>query len=149
MNLFLLASLARQAAAMHCDKHCIKMILETTQLLYTAWWFGREHVEWAPCKYDPYRATHKNHPSAIWVRLHPNHYQWALRLGFELCQEYTRPLSGVSRNNYKSILSTSLLNLGQQNVWIVSLFFATCAGPSYDIMCVPIMAYLPEIHHKE
>ena len=39
--------------------------------------------------------------------------------------------------------------LGQQNVWIVSLFFATCAGPSYDIMCVPIMAYLPEIHHKE
>lgn len=90
MNLFLLASLARQAASMHCDKHCIKMILETTQLLYTAWWFGREHVEWAPCKYDPYRATHKNHPSAIWVRLHPNHYQWALRLGIELCQEYTR-----------------------------------------------------------
>jgi len=39
--------------------------------------------------------------------------------------------------------------LGQESLWIVSLFFATCAGPSYDIMCVPIMAYLPEIHHKE
>lgn len=90
MNLFLLAACAIEAATMHCDKHCIKMILETTQLLYTAWWFGREQVDWADCPYAPYRATHRNHPSAIWVRLHPSHYQWALRLGLALCEEYTR-----------------------------------------------------------
>jgi hypothetical protein len=46
-----------------------------------------------------------------------------------------------------SVLGMSIL--GQHNLWIGSLFFATCAGPSYDVMCVPIMAYLPEIHHDE
>ena len=91
MNLFLLASLARQAATMHCDKHCIKMILETTQLLYTAWWFGRDSLplpELDTCPYDPYIPTHKNHPSAIWVRASPTHYHWLLELGFALCKEY-------------------------------------------------------------
>ena len=89
MNLFVLAVLASEAAKYHCDKHCIKMILEVCQLLYTAHWFGRTSVEWAPSKYPPYKPTHKNHPCAIWVRADKSHYDWALDLGLELCQEYT------------------------------------------------------------
>ena len=34
MNLFLLATTLKECAANHCDKHCIKMILELTQMLY-------------------------------------------------------------------------------------------------------------------
>lgn len=37
MNLFALSGSAAKAAAYHCDKHLVKMILETCQLLYTAW----------------------------------------------------------------------------------------------------------------
>lgn len=91
MNIFLLDILASTAAAYHCDKHCIKMILETTQLLYTAWWFGRDYLpspELDPCPWDPYRATHHNHPSAIWARASDAHYHWLLELGYALCKQY-------------------------------------------------------------
>lgn len=91
MNIFLLDVLTAMCASYHCDKHCIKMILETTQLLYTAWWFGRQSLplpELDTCEFDPYRPTHANHPSAIWARADTGHYHWLLDLGFALCKEY-------------------------------------------------------------
>jgi len=39
--------------------------------------------------------------------------------------------------------------MGSENVWITSILFSTTCGTFYDFMCVPIMAFLPEIHHKE
>ena len=97
MNIFLLHILSSLAAADHCDKHCIKMILETTQLLYSAWWYGREVFplpELDPCPYEPYKPTHKNHPSAIWTRDAPEHYEWLLQLGYALCKEYYQRYGG-------------------------------------------------------
>lgn len=91
MNIFILDMVTALCASYHCDKHCIKMILETTQLLYTAWWFGRETLplpELDSCEFNPYRSTHVNHPSAVWARADPNHYLWLLDLGFALCKEY-------------------------------------------------------------
>ena len=58
MNLFLLATTIRKCVEYHCDKHCIKMILELTQMLYSAWWFGRHTFplpELDPSPNDPYR----------------------------------------------------------------------------------------------
>ncbi len=92
MNLFLLHSLPQIAAMQHCDKHCVKMILEICQLLYTSWWCNHGKVkklENDPCPHDVYKCTHKNHPSAIWVRVNPKHYDWALELGLCLCRQYT------------------------------------------------------------
>jgi hypothetical protein len=104
MNLFLLDANAIKAAISHCDKHCVKMILETTQLAYTAWHVNRPGiVEVAatvtadPCPHKPYKCTHKNHPSAKWVRAHSSHYKWALQLGFALCKEYTRRYGKVHK----------------------------------------------------
>lgn len=91
MNLFLLASTLRKCAEYHCNKHCVKMILELTQMLYTAWWFGRDTFplpELDPLPNDPYRPTHKNHPVSVWVRASPKHYQWTLDLAFELVRQY-------------------------------------------------------------
>jgi hypothetical protein len=122
MNLFLLHENAIKAALVHCDKHCVKMILETCQILYTAWHVNRpddfffvkvnqkpkmlaplakiiKDLKQAddlrlfdndPCPYKPYKCTHKNHPSAKWVRAHKAHYDWAIELGLGLCAEYTR-----------------------------------------------------------
>lgn len=104
MNLFLLHTNALKAAIDHCDKHCVKMILETTQLLYSAWHVNQPGVleisrviASDPCPWKPYRCTHKNHPSAKWVRARRSHYKWAISLGFSLCTEYTRRYGKVHK----------------------------------------------------
>ena len=80
MNIFYLHRLASVCAKYHCDKHVIKMILETAQLLCSAVWvYGNE---------APYRLTHKNHPSAIWARANKQNWLWLKDLGLELCKEY-------------------------------------------------------------
>jgi len=60
MNIFFLDFDTEKCAKYHCDKHVVKMILETAQLLCgTHWVIGSE---------APYKLSHKNHPCAIWTR---------------------------------------------------------------------------------
>ena len=81
MNIFYLDKNPKLCAQYHVDRHVVKMILETAQLLSTAHWLtGGE---------GPYRVTHKNHPSAIWARSNKSNYNWLCKLGLELCKEYT------------------------------------------------------------
>lgn len=83
MNIFFLSLIPSTCAQMHVDKHVIKMILETTQLLCSAHYMVKS--EYIPC----YKLTHKNHPSAIWTRKSKGNYEWLCKLGEELCKEYT------------------------------------------------------------
>ena len=83
MNIFFLSLIPSTCAQMHVDKHVIKMILETTQLLCSAHYMVKS--EFIPC----YKLTHKNHPSAIWTRKSKGNYKWLCKLGEELCKEYT------------------------------------------------------------
>ena len=85
MNIFFLDFNPRRAAEYHCDKHVVKMILETAQLLYCVHWML--HPEDMPL--DAYRKTHPNHPCAIWARESIDNYMWLCELGIELCHEYT------------------------------------------------------------
>jgi hypothetical protein len=84
MNIFYLHVLARKAAQYHCDKHVVKMILETAQLLYSAHW------ELCPAGLSSvaYRKTHCNHPCSIWARESLSNYRWLADLGYWLCKEY-------------------------------------------------------------
>ncbi len=88
MNIFYLSQDPVDAARQQCDKHVVKMILETAQLLSTA---HREldGDDWAD-GVGLYKRTHKNHPSAIWVRASHYHYQWTFYHFRALCEEYTR-----------------------------------------------------------
>jgi hypothetical protein len=81
MNIFYLHHVPQVAAIYHCDKHVVKMIIETAQLLSTA---HHEHGSHAT-----YKPTHKNHPSAIWARESAYHYMWLFNLLEECCKEYT------------------------------------------------------------
>lgn len=83
MNIFLLHLNPVICAMMHLDKHVVKMILETCQLLCSAHWVTNS--TYIPC----YKLTHKNHPSAIWTRESKGNYEWLCSLGLELCKEYT------------------------------------------------------------
>ena len=84
MNIFYLSDCPQEAAESHNDKHCVKMILESAQMLSTA------HRELDGDVPDIlYKSTHKNHPSTIWTRSSKQHYDWLYRLFRQLSAEYT------------------------------------------------------------
>lgn len=81
MNIFFLDFDTQKCAQYHCDKHVVKMILETAQLLC-----GVHHMSGGNA---PYKLSHKNHPCAIWSRESLSNYLYLCDLGLELCKEYT------------------------------------------------------------
>jgi hypothetical protein len=85
MNIFVLSIIPREAAEYHCDKHVVKMILETAQLLYCSHWIT--NPDNVPT--TAYRKTHVNHPCSVWARESAENYRWLAELGLSLCQEYT------------------------------------------------------------
>lgn len=105
MNLFFLSRRARRAARFHCNRHVVKMILETAQLLSTAHRVldGSNTIQLADGSTTParkgtlpdlredvlYRLTHVNHPCAVWVRQTRSNYLWAFDLLEALLEEYT------------------------------------------------------------
>ena len=104
MNIFYLNKDPKICAQEHVDKHCVKMILETAQLLSTAHRVldgtetvglsqsGRKAKHWLLSDDRDsilYSATHINHPSAVWCRQSLPNYQWLHNLLVELCTEYT------------------------------------------------------------
>lgn len=83
MNIFLLHWNPKIAAQYHCDKHVVKMIIETAQLLYSAHWTLNSQL---PA--NAYKLAHKNHPCSIWTRASITNYMWLASLGLWLCKEY-------------------------------------------------------------
>lgn len=91
MNIFVLDIDIKKCAEYHNDKHVIKMILESAQLLC-----GVHHVtDQSPHNHHkstyqvPYKLSHKNHPCSIWARESLTNYLWLCELGLELSKEYT------------------------------------------------------------
>jgi len=87
MNIFYLDRDPEIAAQMMCDKHVVKMILESAQMLSTAHRVldGDEHANNA----GMYKMAHKNHPSTIWVRANSENYDWLQQHMEALMTEYT------------------------------------------------------------
>lgn len=83
MNIFALDNDPRLAAQMMCDKHVVKMTLETAQILSTVM---QEKFPNDPYLYKP---THKNHPCVKWVRESYDNFMWLVRHGYALIDEYT------------------------------------------------------------
>jgi len=68
---------------MHTDKHVVKMVLETAQILSTV------HAAHGSDLPGLYRPTHAAHPCVRWAGACRAHYAWAARLGLALAAEYT------------------------------------------------------------
>lgn len=91
MNIFFLHPDPRRCARWHCDKHVVKMILESCQLLYTCHWVLSEDAEPPYLHCAPqrgYKPTHPNHPCGIWLRESISNYRWLVQLAKELIYEY-------------------------------------------------------------
>jgi len=85
MNIFYLDPSPKTSAEAMTNKHVVKMIVESAQLLSTAHHILDGLSEIAPFIYKP---THRNHPSAVWVREGVGNYNWLRDHLYWLLTEY-------------------------------------------------------------
>jgi hypothetical protein len=137
------------------DRHVVKMILETAQLLSTAHRVidgeeyvgqsqsGRKAKRWrlsGNVDAIMYAATHINHPSAVWVRENSANYDWLydhlLALGREYTYRYGR--THLTIDKLKDILKDSPQNIKQSNVMTK---MPSCMDKQYIVSLDPITNY--------
>jgi len=84
MNIFAIDSDPFKAVEYMVDKHVVKMVVETAQILSTA-----HHVLDNPINSPLYKKTHVNHPSTVWARQSDSNYSWLYNHFIALLFEYT------------------------------------------------------------
>lgn len=103
MNIFVLDNCPYEAARLQCDKHVVKMIVESAQMLSTAHRLldgieetqisksGRKQKYWflPDAREDVlYKAVHMGHPCTIWTMESEANYRWHWQHFYALCEEY-------------------------------------------------------------
>lgn len=104
MNIFVLDLDPMTCAQYHCDKHVVKMILETAQMMSTT------------CRISGidagYKESFKNHPCTKWVRESIDNYTWLHKMVFFLNEEYKfRYDKRINHKSYDVIASLPLPSL--------------------------------------
>lgn len=82
MNIFVVDENPLVAAKALCDKHIVKMPLETAQILST--------VSYLRGFSAPYKPTHQRHPCVLWANQTLANWNWLVEHGIALCQEYSQ-----------------------------------------------------------
>lgn len=95
MNIFVLDTNPTIAAKQHCDKHVVKMITESVQMLSTVHRLNGNEVG--------YRKTHYNHPCTKWVAQSPQNYQWLVELTLALHDEWRYRYNHPPERMHKSV----------------------------------------------
>ena len=137
MNIFVLDKEPNIAAKYHCDKHVVKMITESAQMLSTV-----HHMCGIPDTMDAneiYLKAHVNHPCTIWVRKTIDNYNWLVTLGLCLCEEYTWRYSNKVHKTQKVL---EYLKKHQPNISAVGLTpFELCMPDQFKVPGYPIISY--------
>lgn len=81
MNIFVVDTSPTVSGLSLCNKHVVKMPLETAQLLCTA-------VNQLTGINTPYKPCFVNHPCGIWTRDSADNFDWLVEHGFALCEAY-------------------------------------------------------------
>ena len=109
MNLFVLHKDPSECAKLHCDKHVVKMVLETAQILCTV--MG-EYCD------VPYKSTHVNHPCTKWCRANASNYAWCVDLFLSLSDEYTFRYKKVHKSA-QVLMSSEYMHLVGANTRLI------------------------------
>ena len=115
MNIFILSECPVKAAQLQCDKHVIKMIVESAQMLSTAHRMldgvqehrksksGMRVVKYWALQDEReelfYKAVHTGHPCTVWTCESVANYQWHYEHFVALCDEYTYRYGKVHRSD--------------------------------------------------
>jgi hypothetical protein len=126
MNIFFLDNDPKLCAQYHCNKHCVKMLLELAQMLSFSHRIldgvkeikkvnNRTKTIYRLPNHDDviYKATHINHPCAVWVRESIDNYQLTYDIFRYLCEEYTYRYGKIHKSERLlfNILSNSPTNI--------------------------------------
>lgn len=133
MNIFVLDKSPVLAAKYHCDKHCVKMILEAGQMMCAAHWFHslnsvgktlkdfkriRDAREYAlqnadPALIPPWSLSHTGHPCTLWTSKNISNYYWHASLMRSLLDEYTMRYRRTHKSEivYKWLVSNTPWNM--------------------------------------
>lgn len=119
----------------YCDKHIVKMPLETCQLLCSV-----HHLCGSIDKsYTPrYKLTHKNHPCSVWTRESLSNYIWLCKLGKAMCIEYTYRYGRV--HACESVIDELTVNM--PNIKDIGFTQPALAMPDeYKLVNNPVFSY--------
>jgi hypothetical protein len=134
LNIFYVDSDPEIAAISLVDRHVVKMILESAQMLSTAHRVLDKNVSELL-----YKATHVNHPSNKWIRESRANYQWLYQhfhfLGMEYNYRYGKIHKSIER--LENTLKFSPYNLPYNDPTIIP-----CAMPDeFKISNDPVLNY--------
>lgn len=95
MNIFVLDLSPRIAARYHCDKHVVKMAVESIQMLVGV--LNRYGIEHDVCTKagNMHKGGYHNHPCTLWAGDSRDNFDWLLSLTHELVEEHERRFSTV------------------------------------------------------
>lgn len=156
MNVFFLNSNSKLCAQYHVDRHVVSQLKEAAQLLSTAHRIldgtpyidtssGRKIKRW---KLEDntleslfYKATHVNHPSAVWVRQSAENYMWLSKLLWDLSDEYTYRYGKVHKCTNTGLILALFDNV-PKNIPHKPFTEPTCAMPDqYKVAGDSIKSY--------
>jgi len=122
---------------MACDKHVVKMILETAQMMCTVVASYGHH--------PPYRPTHAKHPCTVWAGQSRANWDWLIEYGMELCAEYTKRYGKIHKSQ-SVIERCAMTHIDLPN--IPRTPFAQAMPPQYRNECV-VTAYRAYYHGEK
>lgn len=155
MNIFYLSKDPAESARWMVDKHVVKMILESAQLLSTAhrvldgrMYVGKTATGRNVKRYELgdsrehviYSATHVNHPSAIWARRAVENYNWLYEHFYELGREYTYRY-GKTHKCFQGELSYMLSSPPHNLREYEMTYMPSAMPPEYVISTDPVINY--------
>jgi hypothetical protein len=130
MNIFILDENPKQAAVLQCDKHVVKMIVESAQMLSTAHRMLDGTLEKRPSKSGRtmvkyykhgnenlenvlYKAVHHHHPCTVWTVESKANYMWHYNHFLALCDEYRYRYGKIHKTDslLRYVLMTPPLNI--------------------------------------
>lgn len=130
MNIFWLDEDMQKCAEYHCDKHVVKMLLETVQILNTALFKGynKKYAEAADNRADPedikhlaekagklpYKHTHSNHPCVKWAAYSTGNFKKLALLGTKLANEYTHRYEKIHSSAIALKIILQITNLNKE-----------------------------------
>ena len=92
------------------DTHVSKMVLETAQMLCTA--FRIRAAKQSQSLAWMYKSTHKRHPVVIWVASDRHHFDFTIKYGLQLADEFELRFNKVHKSR-KVIESLQVLGFPQ------------------------------------
>lgn len=97
MNIFVIDKDPTIAAQSLCDKHVVKMILESAQMLCVVHGPGA-----------PYKAAFHKHPCTIWAGKSEQNHKWLCEHAKAMCIEYTKRYGKIHKS--ETVIDFLMLN---------------------------------------